>query len=65
MKHYLNDFILLNNCKAIHLINNVSLLKPESVKKVELSECIKTSITTFAIQAIKRRIIHGLIIKKH
>jgi len=27
IKHRLNDSILLNNYKAIHLMNNVSLLK--------------------------------------
>ena len=31
-KYHLNDFTLFNNYGAIHLINNKSLLKSESVK---------------------------------
>jgi len=65
MKHRLNNSTLLNNYGAIHLINDVNLLKSKSVKQTELSECIKTSTTTFIIQAIKRRIIYNLIVKKH
>ena len=49
MKYYLNDFILLNNYRAVHLINDVNLLKSRNVKQIKLNKYIKANIITFTI----------------
>ena len=49
IKYRLNDSTLLNNCKVIYLINDMSLLKPRNVKQIKPNKYIKAGTITFII----------------
>ena len=48
-RHVFSQSILLNNCGAMHVVNNKALLDKGSFVLVRARECIKASITQFLI----------------
>ncbi|KAI0534434.1 hypothetical protein GGR58DRAFT_505327 [Xylaria digitata] len=57
--HPLSQSTVLNNCGALHLVNNRALLEPGSLILAEDEECVDVGTTSFPIVGRGKRIIKG------
>lgn len=60
-KHCFLDSMLLDNYGMVHLVNNLNLLKPGSIKDILVDSFIEAGMTRFYISAIRRCVICGAI----